>query len=155
MLNDYINLLKNIKFDIIKFKGKGTEKMWTTKEIFDSFNISLDSDISNSPQTTATILIMQKSNKLIKVFEDCLEKIRKDHNLITDYYNNVQKHDSFRENRHDQSFLSLAFKINGCITLKERDYTWISKSYGQLTRWTTEEALKIPFLAARLRNGDI
>ena len=51
--------------------------MWTTKEIFDSFNISLDNDISNSPQTTATILIMQKSNKLIKVFEDCLEKIRK------------------------------------------------------------------------------
>ena len=34
-------------------------------------------------------------------------------NLITDKYNHINKHDAFKENRHDQSIFSLLTKTLG------------------------------------------
>ena len=116
-LDEYINMIKNNTNKIISFKmDKHKEKVWTTKQIFDAFNVNIDSDIANSGQNIATIKIMQKCPDVIKIFENSLNIIRKDHLLITDYYNKEQE-DFFKENRHDQSIYSITLKIMGSISL--------------------------------------
>ena len=86
---------------------------------------------------------MQKCDAVISIFKDCLEKIRKDHLLITDHYNSKQRV-CFKENRHDQSFFSLACKIHGSIILP--DETWSIQGFN------TPHMKKFPFLATRKRN---
>ena len=67
------------------------EKIFTTKQIFDSFSIPENHSIEISEQYIGGVLIMQKCNAVIKMFEDCLDKIRKDPMIITDSYNKNQR----------------------------------------------------------------
>ena len=64
---------------------------------------------------------MQKSDAVISIFKDCLDKIRINSLLITDHYN-INPRIYFKDNRHDQSILSIARKIHGSIILS--DETW-------------------------------
>ena len=59
---------------------------------------------------------MQKCEAVINIFNDCLDKIRKDPLIITDHYNKNQRQ-CFKDNRHDQSILSVARKIHGSIII--------------------------------------
>ena len=114
------------------------ENTYTTKQIFDSFNIQENDPIQTSGQYVGTILIMQKCEDVINIFKDCLDKIRKDPLIITDHYNSSQKK-YFRDNRHDQSILSVARKIHGSIVIPD-------ETYGD---FNSEAMQKIPFLAIR------
>ena len=117
-LIEYIEMIKKNKNKIISYQLSGLEYYWTTKEIFNSFDISLDHKHATSKQFAATIIIMQKCDKVINIFKDCLIKIRKDPFIITDKYNNKQNKD-FIDNRHDQSILSIARKIHGSIIVTD------------------------------------
>ena len=64
------------------------EKVWTTREIFESFDIPETHIIKTSGQYVGGLLIMQKCDSVVKIFKDCLETIRNDQLLITDHYNN-------------------------------------------------------------------
>ena len=141
-LNEYIELIKNDKHKIISFQMCHIEKKWTTKQIFDLFDISPNDIIQNSGQYMATILIMQKCNNVIKIFNDSLEIIRKDHKIITDYYNN-QQNNIFIENRHDQSILSIIRKKYGSIVIPDETY---------FHDFNVDSVKKIPFLATKKRN---
>ena len=136
---EYIEMIKNNKYKIISFELKKKESEYTTKEIFNSFNIPQDHVIETSNQLMATIIIMQKCDEVINIFKDCLQKIRKDHLLITDHYNSKQKQ-YFKDNRHDQSILSVARKIHGTIIIQ--DETW-DKNFN------SPHMKKFPFLATR------
>lgn len=137
--NEYIEIIKNNKFKIISFQLTHQERIWTTKEIFNSFNIPENHEIETSNQLMATVMIMQKCDAVINIFKDCLEKIRKDHLLITDDYNSKQKQ-YFKDNRHDQSIFSVARKVHGTIILP--DETW-DKNFN------SPHMKKFPFLATR------
>ena len=138
-LNEYIEMIKNNKNKIISFQMGHQEKEWTTKQIFDSFNIPENHLIETSGQYMATIMIMQKCDDVIKMFKDCLDKIIKDPLIITDNYNKNQRKE-FRDNRHDQSILSIARKIHGSIVLP--DETWSND-------FNSKSMKKIPFLTTR------
>ena len=118
------------------------ENMWTTNEIFNSFDISENTILRRSKHLMATVIIMQKCDAVISIFKDCLDKIRKDHLLITDYYNSKQKK-YFKDNRHDQSILSVARKIHGTIIIT--DETWDCNIHILYMK-------KFPFLATRKQN---
>ena len=125
--NEYIEMIKNNKYKIISQQlYPHQERDWTTKEIFEAFNISENDEIATSRQIIGGIIIMQKCDAVISIFKDCLEKIRKDHLLITDHYNSKQR-EYFKENRHDQSFFSLACKIHGSIIIQ--DETWSTQGF--------------------------
>jgi hypothetical protein len=146
-LNEYIEMIKNNRNKIISFQLKHMEKVFTTKQIFESFNIPENHPIETSRQYVGGILIMQKCNNIINIFKDCLDKLRKNPLLITNYYNNNQR-SYFKDNRYDQSILSVARKIHGSIILP--DETW-NINYNAEQLKNAEDMKKFPFLATRIR----
>lgn len=146
-LNDYINLLKNSNLGIISFQLTHLEKIWTIKEIFNYFKINNELNILNSGQYMATILIMKKNKHLLNILDSWSKLINHDSLLITDHYNNNQE-SYFKDNRHDQSILSIIRKIEGSIILKDETY------FGKYTKENYDlnnVALKYPFWATRIR----
>ena len=128
---EYRDLLRNSDECIISFQMKGCkEREWTTKEIFNYFNIDINSKDAFSGQIHATILIMKKNEKLIELLDKYLKVLKDDIYLVTDKYNTNQIN-KFRDNRHDQSIFSLLRKKYGSIILEDetvRKYKNIDKS---------------------------
>ena len=119
---EYCAELKASSYGLLNFSTNFIEKHWTTKNIFDYFNVDINSDTANSPQLEATNLIFQKnnhSNDLIKEFTNLLDT---DRYLISDKYNSIQKYEKFIDNRHDQSIFSLLSKIYGSLQLKNETH---------------------------------
>jgi len=116
-LKNYIDMINSSNYSMIRFKIDYLEKYWTTKEIFDFFNISLDSEIANSNQYLAGHLIMKKTKSLIEQLEKFNELLEFNNLLITDKYDKNQI-SGFVQNRNDQSIFSLISKIYGCIELE-------------------------------------
>ena len=77
-LQEWIELIKNSDHKIISFQLNHFENQWTTKEIFNIFGVDDNDYIKKSGQYMATILIMQKHDSVINLFNACLEAIRKD-----------------------------------------------------------------------------
>ena len=143
-LIEYLELLNNTNEHpkIIGFQLKQIEKYYTTEEIFKAFQVNGNQNIIETGQILATIQIMKKDDKVIKIFEDCLKLLDKDPDLITDKYNQIQP-SYFIDNRHDQSLISVSKKINGCILLEDETY---------FNNFKSKEALKYPFHAKRKRH---
>ncbi len=117
------------------------EKVWTTTEIFNYFNISTNSQITNSGQFHSTILIMKKNNNLINIIKNYYKILYTNPLLFTDYYNNNQQN-YFIDNRHDQSVFSILRKLYGSIILN--DETWF-QPFGNIS------SLAYPFWGTRRR----
>lgn len=137
----YIQMIKNNEKKIISFQMDHIEKTFTTKEIFELFGIIENDPIELSGQYVATILIMQKCDAVINIFKDGINKIKIDNNIITDYYNKNQR-PCFKDNRHDQSILSIIRKLHGSIVIQDETYN---------IDFNSESIQKIPFLATRKR----
>ena len=133
-------MLEKSNHGIISFQMEHIpERYYTTKEIFNYFNIDINSKIALSGQIIATILIMKKNKHLLNII-DLMEKCLNDDSLLfTDNYNKNQN-EYFKDNRHDQSILSIIRKIKGSIILKDETYF---KKFGKKT------SLPFPFWATR------
>lgn len=129
---EYFQMFENNNFGILSMqmtgnKGPGTfclERKFTTRQIFDYFNVPLDSPIAMSAQFHATLLILRKNNhcmKFINEFEACLDSNKY---LITDMYNRISQDRIFIDNRHDQSISSIIRKKIGTIVI-DGDETWM------------------------------
>lgn len=137
---EYINMLKNSEYGIISFQMGHKEKEWTTKEIFEIFEIPKDSDIKTTGQFVGGILIMRKTPHTIKLFDIVFEKLKINPLIITDHYNKNQN-EYFKDNRHDQSIFSVARKKVGSIILPDETFQKCKR---------ISESL-YPFLATRKR----
>ena len=137
--NEYIEMLNNSDEGIISFQMPHKEKHYTTKEIFNYFDLDMNSDITNSGQILDGILIMKKNEKLININNTCYKVIYDNPLLFTDYYNNNQEV-YFKDNRHEQSIYSVIRKMGNPILLG--DETWF-------TPFGNKESLKYPFWATR------
>jgi|688.fasta_scaffold335554_2 hypothetical protein len=149
--NEYIDLLDKSEYGMISFQMSGNknpkdfqkEKWWTTKEIFNYFNVIPDSNIGNSAQYLDGILIMKKNKHLMNLIDLWIKSVYDNPIMFTDYYNNSKQHPDFKENRHEQSVFSLIRKINGSLILD--DETWFIP-------FGNEDSLKYPFWASRTKN---
>ena len=102
-LIEYIDKLHNSKYDILGFKLQYScciEKKYTTKQIFNYFKLSLDSNIANTAQIAGGLLIIRKGNNYHKYFDLFNKVINDGPYLITDKYNKEQN-SFFQDNRHD------------------------------------------------------
>lgn len=140
---EYINKLNDSPYGLLWFQTSYTEKNWTTKEIFDYFNVNLNSSVSNTGQHWIGCLIIQKNEHSMNIFKKYLQTLEDNVLLFTDEYNSSQTH-KFTENRHDQSILSVISKIDGCVSILP-------------TRKTAYEGSEcdknIPFWATHRRDG--
>ena len=139
--DEYINLLNNSDEGIISFQMPHNEKQYTTIEVFNYFNIDINSEIANTGQILDGILIMKKNNNLINMNNIWFNTIYDNPLLFTDYYNKNQE-DYFKDNRHEQSIFSVIRKMNNPILLLDETY---------IIPFGSSESLKYPFWATRIR----
>jgi len=139
---EYIEML-NDDNPIISFQLQHLEYKWTTKEIFEYFNVLDNDKITNSEQVMTATLIMKKNDKLLKLMKLWETTLQDNPLLFTDYYNKNQLDNNFIENRHDQSIFSVIRKMNNPLLLN--DETWF-------VPFGNKESLKYPFWATRIRN---
>jgi hypothetical protein len=142
---EYINMFHNNDSGIISFKMPHIEKFWTSKEIFQYFEIDNNLDIKNSGQIIANTIIIKKNPNSTMLIDLWNQVLLDNPLLFTDYYNTNQE-SYFKENRHDQSTFSVIIKIHESIAnIIEKDESWFSP-------FGSEESLKYPFWATRLRH---
>ena len=139
---EYIDILDESETGIISFQMGSDEKLWTTKEIFDYFDIGLDHEIANSGQIMATVRIMKKNKNLINMIDKEIKALYDNPLMFTDYYNDNQN-SYFIDNRHEQSIFSIIRKMHNPILLNDETYFLFS----------SEESLKYPFWATRIKDN--
>lgn len=131
-LNEYFEMLNNSDYGIISFEQRFRESDWTTKKIFDYFNIKYDSNMGKSGQYWAGALIMQKKSHTIKIIDEVFKVLNNDMKLFTNEYGSLNdktnQHPGFKDNRHDQSILSFVRKIHGSIVLKDETLSHLPES---------------------------
>jgi hypothetical protein len=137
----YIDMLNNNDKSIISFEQNGLEKVWTVKEIFNYFEIDINSNIGKSGQLLGGIILMRKTKHIDNIFDKYKNILEYDRYLFTDKYNNEQQDLTFRENRHDQSIFSIIRKIYGSIIIKDE------------TNKNHKNSAFIPFIAQRQRSN--
>jgi len=137
----YIEMLNDSEYSNfrIECEKQHIERDWTTKQLFEYFNIDPYSTIGESTQFEATQMIFIKSKETIEYFNDFSRVVDYDMFLISDMYNDVNQLDSFKENRHDQSIFSLLSKTRGCVSVENETHF----SFKQ------EEQYSYPFLSVR------
>lgn len=143
--DEYINMVKNSSDEIvpiISFQMNHSEKIWTTKQIFQYFKIDLDTNIADSGQILDGILIMKKTEQLVDMIDEWHKVINDNALLFTDFYNNINQESFFKDNRHEQSIFSIIRKLKGSIILTDETYF---KPFNK----TNKEAIKYPFWATR------
>lgn len=149
---EYIDMLDKSEYGTLSIQMSGNngfgefykEKNWTTKEIFNQLNISIDSDIANNGQLLGGVIIMKKCKHLQNFLDTFTTFILKYPYLCTDIFNNKNQISEFKDNRHDQSVSSLIRKKIGTVII-DGDETWISP-FGK------GKSLEYPFWAARSMN---
>lgn len=139
--DDYINMLTN-ETPIISFQLAHSEYKYTTKEIFEYFNILNKEEITNTGQILNTILVMKKNDKLVDLINLWGKALEDNPLLFTDYYNRNQNA-GFIDNRHEQSIFSVIRKIHNPLLLS--DETWFAP-------FGNKQSLKYPFWATRKRS---
>jgi len=116
---EYVELLNDSKESNFRIECDNIhiEKMWTTNELFNYFDLNPYSKVGQSVQLEAGHMIFKKNNKTKEYFKIYNQLLDFDENLITDEYNSNKQIKEFKENRHDQSIFSILSKINGCISI--------------------------------------
>ena len=150
---EYIDLLNNSpeKYGTLAFQMSGNcgpgnleiEKRWTTREIFEHFEVDPNGEIANSGQYWAGGVIMKKNANLRKYMEVFLSTVLTKPLLCTDCYNNNYQIPEFRDNRHEQSITSVLRKKMGSVVI-DGDESWMLP-FGE------GESLKYPFWATRIK----
>tara|TARA_B100000282_G_C31705341_1_gene478384 strand:+ start:382 stop:1245 length:864 start_codon:yes stop_codon:yes gene_type:complete len=120
-MNEYFEILHNSDKSFLRFSIDKKEKYWTSKEVFNYFNLNINSNYGESDQLAGGIIFV-KNNDVSKNFvKEFYELLDYDEKLITDLYNKNQI-DGFVSPRHDQSILSLLGKIYESIIIKDETY---------------------------------
>jgi hypothetical protein len=117
----YISLLRDSDKGFVSFQmPNNPEKVWGAVEVFNYFKIGLESEEANSGQYMAGVLVIKKNKNSSMIIEKWLKTLYDDPWLFTNRYHRSplnKNRPEFKENRHDQSSLSLLRKIHGSIVL--------------------------------------
>ncbi len=138
---EYLEMLNDSNYGNFRIECESIhkEKDWTTKELFNYFNIDPLSKIGLNTQLEATHMIFKKNEHTRNYFEEYKKVLKHDPLLITDKYNSNNQIYSFKENRHDQSIFSLLTKKYGGVVINNE--TEFKSSINQ--------QFSFPFLAVR------
>ena len=141
---EYIEMLNNSEEGCISFQmSQHKEKTWTTKEIFELFNIHNNSDdILETGQIMATIKMFKKNANAVNIVSAWLNALYINPLVFTDYYNKNQC-EGFIDNRHDQSVCSIICKLYKTILIE--DETYFDNGFGN------EVSLRYPLWATKIR----
>jgi hypothetical protein len=118
-MNEYIEMSRNSKSGIVCFQLSQIECEWTKMDVFNYLNAT---DLLETKQIISGIFIIRKCNESVNIINKWYD-ICCNYNLINDSNSISINHESFKENRHDQSIWSLLIKQdNNSIILDDETY---------------------------------
>tara|TARA_Y100001958_G_C21212499_1_gene538088 strand:- start:775 stop:1575 length:801 start_codon:yes stop_codon:yes gene_type:complete len=121
---EYLDIIGDKNTDFLRFETEKQflENQYTSRELFDVFNIDVNSKIATTTQLQAGVMFFKKNDTNMNFFQDYKKVLNSDKNLITDFYNKNQ-FETFIGNRHDQSIFSLLGKTyNSYILENETEF---------------------------------
>lgn len=121
---EYIKMVNESQYDMLGLQIPGPEHRWTTNRLFDAFDVtSDDTQIKHSGQVEANTLLFQKGHHYRNWMKLCKCVIDIDPWMLTDKYNEEARRldPEFKENRHDQSIMSVARKKLGFVVIDGRE----------------------------------
>ncbi len=124
-LVEYFDMLHNSNKSMLLFRSPNLiEREWATSEALNFFNFEKDSIEATSTSFIATAYFIKKTDFSIKFFQEYLNIINSDNNLITDFYANTRVQENyFKAHRWDQTILSLmSKKHNNYLEVKDETY---------------------------------
>jgi hypothetical protein len=111
-LHEYISYLTMNKPLIRFYMDFAPEYKYTTSSIFKYFNVENDDNITKTGQYIGGIQIIKKNDISMKIINEWYNVAIEKPLLFTDFHNNIERHNEFIDNRHDQSIFSIITKIN-------------------------------------------
>lgn len=138
-LLEYIDLLymNHDNYGLISFQLEFKEMWYTKQKIFEYFDC--DESSKHMLQCAANIIIIKKNSHSMNIINEWYNSCNHYH-LINDEIGNEDH--SFRENRHDQSILSILCNKYGSIKLLDETY---------FHPYWDEHGKDYPFLAKRIK----
>lgn len=121
---EYIKMVNESQYDLIGFQLPFPEYKWTVRPIFEFYfhtsaveNTMKEDVITQTGQLEANTLVLQKGFHYRQWMERCKALLSKDPWVITDKYNEETRNlvPEFKENRHDQSIMSVVRKKLGFV----------------------------------------
>jgi len=138
--HQYLEILDRSEHSILSFQlPDSMEQNWTVKECFSHFDIPADSPIRRTGQLISGILVMKKTKQLTQIINKWYQTAYYNPLIFTDHFNGHPQCSGFRENRHDQSVLSVILKKHGTVILADESYPEASGKHQVLG----------PFIASR------
>lgn len=137
---EYLKILDDSPYGVLNFQTNHKECSWTIKQIFDYFNVDINSNIATTGQYMATVFVVQKNAHSLRWLDTILKTLVHDMYLFTDKYNPNQPHPLFKDNRHDQSLISIVSKVQGSVRLSDETFdgqNWHSNKAKQWPFWST------------------
>jgi hypothetical protein len=105
----YIKRVRQSPSGLLGFKNPFIERQWTKNDIFEHFQIT-DEGVKNSRQFTGNKLIIRKCPISLEVVTSWWQTALLYPELFDDSPSKTRNASDFRENRHDQSVLSVLLK---------------------------------------------
>lgn len=119
-LNEYFEILNNSKTGNLRFQmHQNKEKYYTSKELFNYFNLKPNSQIGATGQLVGGHIFIKKNKNSIFLINEFKKIIDYDYKLLTDEYNNHTQIQNFHSCKNDQSIFSLLSKVYGAEILKD------------------------------------
>ena len=106
--------------------SKYQEREWTKGDIYEHFGVNMENDTSNQ-FLAPWIILRNNENTRAFVYEWML--LCQNQQLISDAPSKIPNHASFKENRHDQSLLSMLLKVRP-VTSSVVDYDKYAEHHG-------------------------
>lgn len=138
---EYIEMINNNETGFLSFQMCHKEKNYTTKEIFNYFNVINNTNITETGQYVGGILFIRKCKLSEEIINKCYNCLLSNKLLFTDYYNNNQE-EYFKDNRHDQSIMSVIRKMYNTVVLQDETY---------FEQFGGRKSLKFPVWAMRCK----
>jgi len=115
LLMEYIDNIDTSNYGILSFQMSHIERTWTTRQLFENFNLTTTSSHALSGQYHSTYIVFVNVAHARRLVAQWLETIHTHPGLVTDVYNDQGQGPYFRDNRHDQSVFSLVCKLGGSV----------------------------------------
>ena len=137
-------LEKKLKFQIY------LENEYTKSDLFNFFNLDLNSPIVDSQQVWSGTMFFKNDLKTKNFLRKWLEICNVNH-LVDDSPSKSNNHNNFIEHRHDQSVFSILCKINNVYLLSASECEWAEDENGRY--W--KHLINYPVLAKRDKKMNI
>jgi hypothetical protein len=96
--------------DLIAWRRPYVERHWSTGDLMERFGVAFDSEDGRSGQFAATFFALRVNKKTIEFTRAWRDFFLEFPELCRDEKSTIQNHETFLENRHDQSVFSLLIK---------------------------------------------